>query len=82
MVIVDIREFMSSLPTVLYSAGLDLKPVTLEVADYILSPQACVERKAVPDLIQSLASGRLYNQVCQRHRFSILMRITPTFVPL
>jgi hypothetical protein len=30
----------------------------LKVGDYILSPEICVERKAVPDLIASLASGR------------------------
>ena len=38
--------------------GFELLPVTLEVGDYVLSPTMCVERKAVPDLIQSLASGR------------------------
>jgi hypothetical protein len=32
------------------------------VGDYVLSPDIAVERKAVPDLIQSLASGRLYSQ--------------------
>ena len=35
-----------------------------QVGDYVLSPDICVERKAVPDLISSLNSGRLYNQVC------------------
>ncbi len=38
--------------------GFDLVPVTLEVGDYVLSPEMVVERKAVPDLISSLASGR------------------------
>lgn len=33
-----------------------------QVGDYLLSPDIIVERKAVPDLIQSLASGRLYSQ--------------------
>jgi len=32
--------------------------VTLEVGDYVLSPTMAVERKALPDLLQSLASGR------------------------
>lgn len=32
------------------------------MGDYVLSPDVVVERKAVPDLIQSLASGRLYSQ--------------------
>lgn len=30
-VIVDVREFMSSLPAVLYQRGMDVVPVTLEV---------------------------------------------------
>ena len=34
----------------------------MQVGDYILSPDVCVERKAIPDLVQSLAHGRLYNQ--------------------
>ena len=44
-------------------AGLTaLCPVPMQVADYILSPGMCVERKAVPDLRQSLNSGRLFSQ--------------------
>jgi hypothetical protein len=38
--------------------GFDLVPLTLEVGDYVLSPTMVVERKAVPDLLQSLARGR------------------------
>lgn len=33
-----------------------------KVGDYILTPDICLERKSVSDLIQSLNSGRLYNQ--------------------
>lgn len=68
-VVVDIREFMSSLPSVLHHCDLELVPATLEVGDYVLSPEVVVERKAVPDLIQSLGSGRLYHQcvAMQRH---------------
>ena len=33
-----------------------------QVGDYVLSPELCVERKSLPDLRQSLASGRLYHQ--------------------
>ncbi|EFJ52250.1 hypothetical protein VOLCADRAFT_103253 [Volvox carteri f. nagariensis] len=61
--VVDVREFMSSLPAVLYQKGFELLPLTLEVGDYVLSPQLVVERKSLPDLHASLASGRLYNQV-------------------
>ncbi|KAI3938802.1 hypothetical protein MKW92_046443 [Papaver armeniacum] len=62
-VIVDMREFMSSLPNVLHQKGLRIMPVTLDVGDYVLSPLICVERKSISDLFQSFASGRLYTQV-------------------
>ncbi|KAK3150185.1 hypothetical protein QOZ80_3AG0229940 [Eleusine coracana subsp. coracana] len=62
-VVVDMREFMSSLPNVLHQKGIRIVPVTLEVGDYVLSPFICVERKSIADLFQSFASGRLYNQV-------------------
>ncbi|KAL4570555.1 hypothetical protein LXL04_026211 [Taraxacum kok-saghyz] len=61
-VIVDMREFMSSLPNVLHQKGMNIIPVTLEVGDYILSPQICVERKSIQDLFSSFASGRLFHQ--------------------
>jgi len=75
-VIVDMREFMSALPCVLHSAGFVVKPTTLEVGDYILTPDMCVERKAIPDLIQSFASGRLFSQVeamCKYYKTPILL---------
>ncbi|KAE9606870.1 hypothetical protein Lal_00026102 [Lupinus albus] len=62
-VIVDMREFMSSLPNVLHQKGMHIIPVTLEVGDYILSPLICVERKSIQDLFMSFTSGRLYHQV-------------------
>uniref|UniRef100_A0A2P2KEX4 DNA repair endonuclease UVH1 isoform X1 n=1 Tax=Rhizophora mucronata TaxID=61149 RepID=A0A2P2KEX4_RHIMU len=62
-VIVDMREFMSSLPNVLHQKGMRIIPVTLEVGDYILSPLICIERKSIQDLFMSFTSGRLYHQV-------------------
>ncbi|KAJ7544180.1 hypothetical protein O6H91_09G067800 [Diphasiastrum complanatum] len=61
-IIVDMREFSSSLPCVLHQQGIRILPVTLEVGDYVLSPDICIERKSVADLISSFASGRLYHQ--------------------
>merc|ERR1712142_343680 len=61
-VIVDMREFRSELPSLLHKRGIDIEPVTLEVGDYILTPEICVERKSISDLIHSLGCGRLYNQ--------------------
>ncbi|CAK5074457.1 unnamed protein product [Meloidogyne enterolobii] len=64
-VIVDLREFNSELPTVLYRRGIDLMAAMLEVGDYILSPDICCERKSPDDLTQSLLSGRIFKQVEQ-----------------
>jgi DNA excision repair protein ERCC-4 len=61
-VIVDSREFRSSLPSLLHGRNLEVVPAMLTVGDYVLSPTMVVERKSVKDLIQSLNSGRLYNQ--------------------
>ena len=68
-VIVDMREFRSELPSLLHKRGMDIEPVTLEVGDYILTPEICVERKSISDLIGSLNSGRLYNQATSMSRF-------------
>jgi len=68
-VIVDMREFRSELPSLIWKRGIDIEPVTLEVGDYILTPDICVERKSVSDLIGSLNNGRLYQQALQMTRF-------------
>ncbi|GAA5826719.1 hypothetical protein JCM11251_002868 [Rhodosporidiobolus azoricus] len=61
-VIVDLREFRSSLPSLLHAGKFDVIPVTLGIGDYILTPEMSVERKSIPDLISSFNSGRLYQQ--------------------
>ena len=58
-VIVDMREFRSALPSLVHAAELRVVPATLTVGDYILTPDICVERKSLPDLISSFNSGRL-----------------------
>lgn len=61
--IVDVRELRAALPFVLHKTGaFTLVPETIAIGDYLLTPDCAVERKAVPDLVQSLASGRLYTQ--------------------
>lgn len=62
VVIVDKREFRSSLPSLIHACAMDIVPITLTVGDYVLTPDTCVERKSVPDLIGSLNSGRLFTQ--------------------
>ncbi|RXW19482.1 hypothetical protein EST38_g6377 [Candolleomyces aberdarensis] len=61
-VIVDMREFRSTLPSLLHAANILVIPATLTVGDYILTPEICVERKSLPDLVASFNSGRLYTQ--------------------
>ncbi|PWA00658.1 hypothetical protein BB558_003287 [Smittium angustum] len=84
-VIVDMREFRSSLPFALYKSRpknsgpgqfVDVVPKTLLVGDYILHDKCCVERKSVADLVQSLSSGRLYTQATSMsnyYEFPILL---------
>uniref|UniRef100_A0A1I7T168 DNA repair endonuclease XPF n=1 Tax=Caenorhabditis tropicalis TaxID=1561998 RepID=A0A1I7T168_9PELO len=64
-IIVDMREFNSELPTVLYTKGYDVVATTIEIGDYILSPDIAIERKALDDLTQSLQSGRVFKQIEQ-----------------
>ena len=45
------REFRSELPSLLHKRGIDIEPKTIEVGDYILTPEICVERKSISDLI-------------------------------
>ncbi|CAG9578817.1 unnamed protein product [Danaus chrysippus] len=67
-VIVDMREFRSDLPALLHRRGINIDPVTIAIGDYILTPDICVERKSISDLIGSLNSGRLYTQCTQMCR--------------
>jgi len=61
-VVVDVREFRSSLPSLLHGNSNIVVPCMLTVADYVLTPNICIERKSVRDLISSFKNGRLFNQ--------------------
>ena len=63
------REFRSELHSILHKRGFKIEPVTLEVGDYVLTPNICVERKSINDLIESLTNGRLYNQCTAMTRY-------------
>ncbi|XP_055541301.1 DNA repair endonuclease XPF [Wyeomyia smithii] len=67
-IIVDMREFRSDLPCLIHRRGIEVVPLTIAIGDYILTPEICVERKSISDLIGSLNSGRLYNQCIQMTR--------------
>lgn len=61
-VIVDLRELRSALPNMLHGSVFALDARMLEVGDYILSSEICIERKSIPDLVDSLKTGRLFKQ--------------------
>ena len=76
IIVVDVREFRSELPTLIHSQNIEIQPVQLEVGDYILTPDICVERKSIPDLIGSLCNGRLFSQctsMTRSYKKAILM---------
>ena len=50
-ILVDVREFRSTLPSHLYNKGFILGPETLYCGDFVLSEKVVVEKKSRPDLI-------------------------------
>ncbi|KAH6855181.1 hypothetical protein B0I37DRAFT_364119 [Chaetomium sp. MPI-CAGE-AT-0009] len=75
-VVVDVREFRSSLPSLLHGRSIVIVPCMLTVGDYILSPAVCVERKSISDLISSFKDGRLFAQceaMFQHYRSPMLL---------
>ncbi|EDR24766.1 DNA repair endonuclease xp-f / mei-9 / rad1, putative [Entamoeba dispar SAW760] len=62
-IIVDIREFRCELPFHLFNQNFKLIPKQLEIGDYILSPNICIERKSAIDLAGSLKSRRINKQI-------------------
>ncbi|KAF2669391.1 DNA repair protein [Microthyrium microscopicum] len=75
-VVVDTREFRSSLPSLVNARGMDVVPCMLTVGDYVLTPDICVERKSISDLIGSLNNGRLFNQaetMLEHYKFPMLL---------
>lgn len=75
-VVVDVREFRSALPSLLHGRSMVVVPCQLTVGDYVLSPDICVERKSVRDLIASFKNGRLFNQaetMLQYYKYPFLL---------
>ena len=75
-IVVDVREFRSSLPSLLHGRSNLIIPCMLTVADYVLSPNICIERKSVRDLISSFKNGRLFNQaetMLQHYKYPMLL---------
>jgi hypothetical protein len=47
------------------------EPITLEVGDYILTPDICVERKSISDLIGNTPQRRSPIHICMSQRSSV-----------
>jgi DNA excision repair protein ERCC-4 len=61
-VVVDERERQSGVPEELSKLNVRVYFSTLRVADYVISPEIAVERKALPDFVSSVYDGRLFVQ--------------------
>jgi Fanconi anemia group M protein len=70
-IIVDHREYRSTVVRNLTIKGASIEPKQLNVGDYVLSSRIGVERKEVGDYLDSLINGSLFKQVGQlRDAFS------------
>nr|PVC52779.1 hypothetical protein MACL_00000521 [Theileria orientalis] len=63
--IVDTRELNSKLPFFLFNAGLQVISTVLEIGDYLVTRDLCIERKSLSDLYTSLNSARLSKQLSE-----------------
>jgi len=61
-VVVDKRERRSGVPSILKSLGLNVQYSTLDIGDYVIPSGYIIERKAANDFVNSLFSGRLFEQ--------------------
>jgi len=65
----DYREKGSGIIKKMIDLGIDIKLKKLEVGDYLLSNDLCVEYKTVPDFVDSLLDKRLFRQLKNMKRY-------------
>ena len=63
--VIDDRERKSGIPELIKKIGINVEIKTLQVGDYIVSPETVVERKSIQDFMSSIFDGRLFDQ-CNR----------------
>ncbi len=61
-IIMDDRE-PATIEAILRSRNVRVEKKRIEVADYLVGPEVCVERKTVSDFLKSIYEGRLQDQV-------------------
>ena len=66
----DFREKGSGIIKKLIELGADLKLEKLEIGDYLLSTDLCVEHKTVEDFVNSLIDKRLFSQLKEMKKYS------------
>ena len=71
----DYREKSSGVIKKLIELGIKINLEKLDVGDYVLSPDICVEYKTIPDFIDSLIDKRLFTQLkdMQKYRKQIII---------
>ncbi|MCX6801208.1 MAG: DEAD/DEAH box helicase [Candidatus Diapherotrites archaeon] len=63
IIFADSREGASTVIRELVGKEVAVRTKQLEVGDYVLSREVCVERKTVEDFINSMIDGRLFSQL-------------------
>ena len=64
-IVIDDRERKSGIPELIKKIGINVEIKTLQVGDYIVSPETVVERKSIQDFMSSIFDGTLFDQ-CNR----------------
>ena len=75
-IIIDDRERKSRIPELIKKIGIHVEIKTLQVGDYIVSPETVVERKSIQDFMSSIFDGRLFdqcNRLKQNFQFPIIL---------
>ena len=62
-IVADRREVRSGVPSLLRSMGVKVEYQTLAIGDYVVTSGYVVERKTVTDFVNSLFTGRLFDQL-------------------
>ena len=65
VILADHREIASNVTRHLKSHDAEIRETQLKVGDYIVSERVAVERKAIPDFLQSIIDQRLFRQMEQ-----------------
>ena len=63
IIFVDSREQASTVTKELFEKECKIIMKTLDIGDYVLSKDVCIERKTVEDFLASMLDGRLFSQM-------------------